>query len=197
MKSLSAVVVEAAGLNGFFLERLPLAFHFGLENGLNCWTLLFGFVEIPYMSLKILLLSCSRSFMNRKKQAVFFCLTCSISERRFAMVFRLLFLLFPASTGSVRFGLRNTTEPPRTFSLLGFSLIYCISYWSALTCSFKTTSSTFCLWYQLLYRDGFRPIRFPRFFLSVWSGSDSLVSCRTPPNPTSSFFSVTMADSSP
>lgn len=94
---LSAVVVEVAGFWTVFLNGIALAFHFWTwKIGLNCWTLLFGLLRFLIWSLNIrlfwglfimiLFLSCSRSFMNRRSR-LFFCLTCSISERRFAMVF--------------------------------------------------------------------------------------------------------------
>ena len=147
----------------------------------------------------ILFLSCSRSFMNRRSR-LFFCLTCSISERRFAMVFAFVPAV-PCVHWLCPLWFEKYYWLNHGHSLyFGFSLIYCISCIGRqiFNLFFQTTSSVlpFCLWYQLLYRWFDRYVFQVLIFPFRLVGSDLLVSLQNSPNPTV-LLPVTMADPAP
>ncbi len=144
------------------------------------------------MFIMILFLSCSRSFMNRRSRC--FCLTCSISERRFAMVFRLCSCcsLRPLALSALVWEILLVKSRTFSFTLVFLDILH-ILHWSRQIFSlfaFKPTCLK-CLHHSVLYRLLYR--WFDRYifqvliFLSVWSGWSACVLAELP-RPDLSFY---------
>src|SRR5699024_8046949 len=132
----------------------------------------------------ILFLSCSRSFMNRRSR-LFFLFDLFHFRATLRNGFSPLFLLFLASTGSGRFGLRNTTVYITDILFyFDFYLIYCISCIGPhiFNLFFQLTRSVYHSVFGISYCTDGLTDTFSKccFFVSVWSGVICLCPCRTP-----------------
>ena len=209
---LSAVVVEVAGFwTVFSWTVLPWRSTFGLEKSdltagrscLACWDSLyevwildcFEVCSSWYCSCLVVGLSWT------EEAGCFFCLTCSISERRFAMVFRLCSCcsLRPLALSALVWEILLVKSRTFSFTLdFPWYTAYLALVGKSLTCSFKPLAVSTILSLVSATVPMVWPIRFPSVDFSFPSGREwSACVLAELPEPDCPFLPVTMADPAP